>query len=601
MCKNSARLFSSFEMYYNSLPVRMLNFADVSLKLVDFPFFARPEDMEVTVSRLESQSFASRAVVKYGVSPTCTGKTACICSAFLRSATSESPKKFSHYLYLAFANNDGYHFTVSNANKIIAESENDTMAQAQGAAFMRTCLQKLLAADDQMRTVQVAVLVDPPLLEETVVATNNYLDNNMAAGRILVHVDEHRRMSTNAAFRRGALSMLARLVRRVTVVATYVEIPIEISGENSSGVCRDAVPIPVLDVDATTRYARVVPTGRGGNSSSAAARRGMATLKFRLASYLTKKMTAFHLAFSPEFMEDDITQGLEEVVQMRELFTVYGQCLQDTRCVRRFFDLSPSHFARGDVDTRTRQLFLGMLETDVDKLDERLKGHLVAIASTTHGEARLSYALSDLMTKNPPPLESRVYRHARTLFLRLMTENGQDWLSGTPLERAYLWALSTWLSMEGCIHMVGRDFFLDCQHVRSGRIFLRNNIALADIDVNGIEENTIYYTDEDGGETSHPIGDIFFLSSDNELVLIDITASTDSSNAMTKKRKHVRELATLWGEDPPNGWSLVVVVVSPLEKTARSRVSQQCPELRYVYGDDTKQLLGGLVQFMAWY
>ena len=59
------------------------------------------------------------------------------------------------------------------------------------------------------------------------------------------------------------------------------------------------------------------------------------------------------------------------------------------------------------------------------------------------------------------------------------------------------------------------------------------------MDIEWMEPETIYYADEGrNGVTTHPLGDIFFLTTENELVVIDITASGQQSKAMSKKSKH---------------------------------------------------------------
>ena len=145
MVQNPAPLFESYETHKASLPVRRIMQRLEPLKLVDLPFFARDEDLQVTVKRLEFQSNQARSLVRYAVSPTCTGKTACICAAFLMSAARSDDdleeKKFSHYLYLAFSNNGGRRFYVQNTSDISKEEKE--IAETQGAAFMVGCLRKL--------------------------------------------------------------------------------------------------------------------------------------------------------------------------------------------------------------------------------------------------------------------------------------------------------------------------------------------------------------------------------------------------------------------------------------------------------------------------
>ena len=141
MKQNLGPLFETFETYKSSLPVRQTELSNPPLILVDLPFFARQEDLDVTTKRLEFKSSKLRSQVKYAVSPTCTGKTASICPAFLRSAASSDEKnRFLHYLYMAFSNNGGKTYSPEKKSDI---SNDCDYAEVQGAAFMVKCLENL--------------------------------------------------------------------------------------------------------------------------------------------------------------------------------------------------------------------------------------------------------------------------------------------------------------------------------------------------------------------------------------------------------------------------------------------------------------------------
>jgi hypothetical protein len=66
--------------------------------------------------------------------------------------------------------------------------------------------------------------------------------------------------------------------------------------------------------------------------------------------------------------------------------------------------------------------------------------------------------------------------------------------------------------------------------IGKGRIFLGDNIlqddgSTLDMNVEWMQPETIYYADEGrNGVTSHPLGGILFLTTENELAVIDITA-----------------------------------------------------------------------------
>ena len=68
MSKNECSLFASFDSCVASLPVRRSDLLKGYLRLLDFPFYAREEDMEVMVLRLEENrgNESARSIVRYG-------------------------------------------------------------------------------------------------------------------------------------------------------------------------------------------------------------------------------------------------------------------------------------------------------------------------------------------------------------------------------------------------------------------------------------------------------------------------------------------------------------------------------------------------------
>ena len=176
-------------------------------------------------------------------------------------------KKFEHYLYMAFSNNHGRMFHVENKMDI---SKEEAVAEAQGAKFMLGCLIKLL--NGEFGGVQIpkeedilSLGTEGATIESIAAECRQLLDSNINPGRILIHVDEHRSMSKeHPNFRRGALSVVGYDDdNRAVVVTTYVEVPIEVSSEKSSGVCRHAVPVPVLDINSALQHANCVDAPEG--------------------------------------------------------------------------------------------------------------------------------------------------------------------------------------------------------------------------------------------------------------------------------------------------------------------------------------------------
>lgn len=257
------------------------------------------------------------------------------------------------------------------------------------------------------------------------------------------------------------------------------------------------------------------------------------------------------------------------------------------------------------------ELLLGVSEEFT--FDEaRLQSRLVSFPFEGN-EARLTYALQDFVDKR---VSSRVtgyqaFKHARNMFFQaLLAEDVEVLLSGQPLERAYLWSLTSLsshleaIALERNTRLLSLNF--QCRDVASGRIFPGSSIFMDDsetdlnMDVGWMKPQTIYYAREgEDGLSSHPLGDIFFLTAENELVVFDITASGGTSTAMTQKKQHSKRFIDAWNRGS-SGQGLVVALVSPLEE-GTSKVSSDHPQLRYIFGRHARELLGGLAQFLNWY
>ena len=134
--KNSqVKLFKDLDTYTEALPSRQIQ--DKMAKLHEQPYFAHPED----ISRLARNLFenvSSKGQVKYICSPSESGKSASILHAFLAS------DKFTHYVYIACANNGPRNFTFIGELPEKMSNHNAEIAQQQGAAFMVECVQTML-------------------------------------------------------------------------------------------------------------------------------------------------------------------------------------------------------------------------------------------------------------------------------------------------------------------------------------------------------------------------------------------------------------------------------------------------------------------------
>ena len=97
-------LLETWKTYEATLPVR--EGGDGTSKLYLLPYLCRAKDLDAAVGRLEAVN-KDRAQVAYLSAPSNGGKSAAILPMFCRSVDLGRKKKFTHYLYMPFANNDG--------------------------------------------------------------------------------------------------------------------------------------------------------------------------------------------------------------------------------------------------------------------------------------------------------------------------------------------------------------------------------------------------------------------------------------------------------------------------------------------------------------
>jgi hypothetical protein len=145
-----------------------------------------------------------------------------------------------------------------------------------------------------------------------------------------------------------------------------------------------------------------------------------------------------------------------------------------------------------------------------------------------------------------------------------------------------------------------------CDKLEAGRLFPGTDSS--EYELQFLEKGTMYYADENSkapntttkvkGKPPHPLADMFFLSDDNELVLIDITAG--GSDIVAKK---VTNLAA-WIEKEQNKlrdeykYKLRGVVLAPnaLDDSSYDKLTG----VSIVCGSKAESLLGGLAQISQW-
>ncbi|CAB9501438.1 hypothetical protein SEMRO_109_G054380.1 [Seminavis robusta] len=206
------------------------------------------------------------------------------------------------------------------------------------------------------------------------------------------------------------------------------------------------------------------------------------------------------------------------------------------------------------------------------------------------------------------------------VFFRSVFANGDDILADTPLERAFLWTLSTSSAIYGQLDFLHEGFLLgiQCKSIEKGWIFKDSTLTSFDLaKVRSMQVNTMYCADEGNGQNSHPFGDIFFKTSNNRLVLIDVTGSTDTAKCRNKGLRLVdwvtyakkKQRFVSRANKIRFSWIVLAPLVPGESHFIRHSVQgrrgctthELCQQVRAVVGADAITLLGGLAQFLTWF
>ena len=170
-------------------------------------------------------------------------------------------------------------------------------------------------------------------------------------------------------------------------------------------------------------------------------------------------------------------------------------------------------------------LLVGIPEEDTSII-ERQVGNVIVVGQT------ISCSLLKLMRMMDP--EVAVYDSGRTRFVRMLWSS--DLLSATPLEAAYGWTLSCMSALNGFLRFNSYRYNIRCNALQSSRLFPTKYTSTYKFD--HLEKGVLYYCDEHSGKPQHPLFDIFFRTTDNKVVLVDITGSNNKDQLVERKKKN---------------------------------------------------------------
>jgi hypothetical protein len=578
--KDDVALLKSFDSYLKSMPVRRYDTTGDYIRLCELEYLVRPNELKQMVQQIiKKPSIHIRAAVKYISAPTASGKTCSVLAAFLEATKMiDGPPPPTHYLYIAFANNNRRNFQVSDVPNL-----NLIKAEQQGAAFMVECVKVLLEKPDKVEDYILALNQNPPSVGDSKDTLNKYLLQTLGSDcNIWFHVDEHAKMckrdgesiESGARFSKGAMELLANC-KNATVIATYTERPLSINPESSSMTCRLPVAIPSIDIN---KIMEIVPElSFNSTGFKPEQKRLLASFKFRLGMMLREKIR----------ITDLINRNGDNLEVMSFLNNIASAKLNSnpTDALKKCNNLCKyNNYKLGTNDQvqDARKILLGFIDTN-----ERQISDIVGLP-----DGSISVSLMKLLTMDDPNFG--VFSTARHLFQNVFTlGSSEDLISSTPLERAYLWSLACASSFNRKLKLGSNIFKFVCNNIKPGRIFPGADKSVYDL--NKLEPHILYYAIARNGEPTHPLADLFFRTTDNEIVLIDIFGGGSTNSTENK----INNLKNWIGTEQSKNSKFVLrgVVIAPFLDSYNETKSNV---VSIVKGESARSLLGGLIQVSAW-
>lgn len=551
-------LLKDFDAYKSSLPVRRTHFEGEILPLYTLPFWATEDEVTKLAKGLWPVTI-SRALVNYLAAPSSAGKSACILPAFL--ASTKLKKGFTHYFHMPFANNGGNFF----------RHEGNIMEKAEdhGARFMSQCLKYML--EGKKGEVFVNAIDNGRPDQDEYLGKKDW--------KILIHIDEHHKMcereehfevgikSPGARFSKGAMEYLTKF-NNVKVVATYLSRP-PLAPDASSGVCRNPLAVPCLDIKAAMQQIEKLnfPHLVGGNAQ----KRLWGTLLFRLGLTLTQHgLGNFHLS-QPD---PDISDWLED-------FHLAGQNINTTTALKECIKLCTIKLDEPTMDPNAAKLLVGVPERKIESIERQISDVVVL------PDRKVSASLIRLLSIIDPNYS--VYSVGRTLVRKLLSSH--DYLSNSMLEAAYFWSLSTKSAITG---EVFDGIMFTCKDLEPGRLFPQDRSDDYDKNFAAVNCDTMYFVQERDGMPTHPLADMFFCTAKKELVLVDITGGNDKR--VWEKKNNLAKWIKEEQQNVPDH-RLRGVILAPIATNDTHRDSF----VHVVCGDLAQEQLGGFRQVFQWF
>ena len=466
--------------------------------------------------------------------------------------------------------------------------------------------------------------VIPPSMDILERRRSQLLDALIGQGRppekqVLLHIDEHKKMSEDSKMRKQAMEFLAADVR-VNLVATFTE-PLEVTaatGESSNST-ELALYKPPPDPDEVLKHKfrltfQMLNNKTFQNLSMNAANTWAA---LRLLVYLQMSVRGCSFLHLPPQSLNGPAAEVNECLR-----TLRTAALQpDLETVARCFEQVKSHLqqligelrgnsaARRGNPSMTRFL-LGLpaqeySDREMDHHpDRKCKVPLVTLESGCLSPP-FRYLMSTEETSDlSSPHVAKIYNQGRVAVSRALRQQGcqfQDAVGGHVLQCLYYWSLGCLLSKAGSIgdlhpHLQTAMYATTMiRQLQPGRLFKGTTTTLHDSF--GQEVGVLYRADEQ--TCSHLSCDMWCWPNSQTLLMIEVTAGGKNT-----VKDHVRTLAQgMIGAEEcfqmgQRQVEILGVILAPNCPMAETSCSSSAKKLVVQRQEISRQLLGGLVQVL---
>lgn len=246
-------------------------------------------------------------------------------------------------------------------------------------------------------------------------------------------------------------------------------------------MCRYPVSVPRIGLDDLSLAETSFDIGVAGRSLTGAEGALLSVVRFRLGQKLYDLgLVKFHIRS-------------DEMAAFRDRFK---SIVSSTEVIRERLEKLASFLARGyekTVEERTHKnaalLLCGVKEEtwmDLQEIDRQVPNVTITVDGriTTNIDTQLLLSESEI---------DHVYNEGKSRFLAMLEEENTKLLSGSPLEAAYLWVMSSRSACKNILHFGTVRCGIRCNRLEGGRLFDSSFREDCTEVVSQLSPETIYY------------------------------------------------------------------------------------------------------------